>query len=165
MTTFGCLLLILIRIFLNFKCLLLFLILNIYLRLLRFYLLVKRKQNTHYLPLKGVEIREVFFALVQCNMLHPTNTRKKVRAPWFLFSFHGTKIEGNTQKTRWFCPGTMEQDWFKSILLHCPGDKNERNFVPRQKNSVFLPCRQLNSIFLKGDSYFESKITPRKLKR
>ena len=43
-------LLILTKIFLNFKCLLLFLMINIYLWLLRFILLVKRTQNTQYLP-------------------------------------------------------------------------------------------------------------------
>ena len=139
MTTFGCLLLILIRIFLNFKCLLLFLILNIYLRLLRFYLLVKRKQNTHYLPLKGVEIREVFFALVQCNMLHPTNTRKTVCVPWFQFLFHGTEIERNTQKTCWFCPWNNGARLIQINFTPLSQGQVWEKFCPKSENSVF--CR------------------------
>ena len=45
---------------------------------------------------------------VQCNLLHPTNTKKIIRVPWFLFiSFYGAKSEGTIQwskidSNRWF---------------------------------------------------------------
>ena len=69
----------------------------------------------------------------------PSTQEKKCVSHGFNFCFMGQKVRGIPKRHADFVPGTMEQNCFKSILLHCRRDKSERNFVPCQKKAFF--CR------------------------
>ena len=110
-------------------------------------------------PIKGSGTREVFFSLVQCNMLHSTNTRKKVHVPWFQFLFHATKSEGNAQKSRWFCPWDNGAKLIQINFAPLPQGQKVREILSHVRKQRFSFVSPPKFRFSWRDLYFLSEIT------
>uniref|UniRef100_A0A7M5X1C9 Uncharacterized protein n=1 Tax=Clytia hemisphaerica TaxID=252671 RepID=A0A7M5X1C9_9CNID len=99
-------------------------------------LLKKKKSN-----LKAWGHKKFFFVLVQCNMLYPTNTRKKCASHgFFFFCFMGQKMREISKR---LC------SWDKSeisllLLERKMGWRNEKAFQVDRMEYIALHQREKN---------------------
>ena len=98
--------------------------------------------------LKEWDTRSFFFRVGAMKHAPSHQRKKKVRVPWFLFSFHGTKIEGNTKKTRWFCPWDNGTKLIQLNVAVASGKLPSRKLPPPPENCPLekLPPRKIAPI-------------------